>query len=283
MALLFELYFLITLLAPMVLSGNSAISRHPTVILAAWHGSLLAATLSLTLALGLLISAGVTVHYAPQSSLANQGPFYPLASTVLAWGATAVLGALIFRVVSEGREVVREQAARSRTLGQLLAVSSPGLIGGWPVRLIDSPVPLAAALPASGAILVSTGTQTLLDPPHLLAVVEHEAAHIRHHHAAAVAVARISQTALPAISATRRLTQATSIVVELIADDSAARHCGVHTVAHALLSFAPEDDGVASRAHRLTTQSIPNWFVESSGAALCSLLPLLPLAIAFLW
>jgi Zn-dependent protease with chaperone function len=280
--LLLVLYALVTIVAPLLLGHGRAISRRPRVVLAAWHSCLITATLSLTLALGLMISAGISLQTAPASSLAGRGWLAPIASTLLAWGATAVLGGLVFRMVDEARRVLSEQKERGRELSRLIAASTPEMIGGRQVLLVRSPLALAAALPSASTILVSTGIRERLAADQLIAVLEHEAAHIRHHHATAVTVARISQSIIPALPAPARLSQATSIVVELIADDAAARRCGRQTVAGALAAFGSPDESMAMRSLRLLSQSTPRLRTEWLGSALWYLLPLAPIVLALL-
>jgi Zn-dependent protease with chaperone function len=279
-ALLLELYLLVTVIAPMILARTSWISRRPALVLAAWHTSLLTAMISLILALGILIADGVETQVAPHIVADEHNWFDPITSTILAWGATAVLGVLIFRMVTESRRIVGEQRTRGEYLSHLLAASRPAAACGMPIRLVETQAPLAAALPSARAMLVSVGTRKFLDDDHLRAVLEHESAHLRLHHATAVTAARISQSVIPTLPATARLSQATSIVVELIADDAAARRCGRDRVADALRLFAPDDAGTQLRSDRLLSQRTPDIAFDRIGTALCYLLPLLPILIA---
>ena len=75
----------------------------------------------------------------------------------------------------------------------------------------------------AGAIVVSTGMLTLLDAQERRALLAHEAAHLRHHHARYVAVAELAVAANPLL---RPLARGVRLAVELWADQVAAQEVG---------------------------------------------------------
>ena len=90
--------------------------------------------------------------------------------------------------------------------------------------IIRDEQPTAYSVPAkAGAIVVSTGMLTLLDAQERRALLAHEAAHLRHHHARYVAVAELAVAANPLL---RPLARGVRLAVELWADQVAAQEVG---------------------------------------------------------
>lgn len=143
--LLLECYVTVTLLAPLLLGRLPLVAQRPVAMLAAWHGFLVTAVLSLGSGLGLLIHQGMAMQ-------AGAGPQQdadtaPVAAIPLAYVAAGVLGVLLFRIVEEGGRVVREARQRAGEVATLLLASRPYRVAGRDARLVESDVPLAALSP----------------------------------------------------------------------------------------------------------------------------------------
>ena len=85
-----------------------------------------------------------------------------------------------------------------------------------------------------GRIVVSSALAEALSPGELRAVLEHERAHLTGRHDALLRAARLNRACLPALFGARAFDQAVHLLVELAADDAAARVCGAGAVAAAL-------------------------------------------------
>jgi hypothetical protein len=143
----------------------------------------------------------------------------PVSWGILAAAAAAVLlaGALGYLTLA-GRELVRAgRVCRGLDIG--------------PDRLVITrdDCPTAYTVPAytvparAGAIVVSTGMLKLLPADERRALLAHEAAHLRHHHASYLLLARLAAAANPLL---RPLARNVRLAVELWADQVAADEVG---------------------------------------------------------
>lgn len=85
-----------------------------------------------------------------------------------------------------------------------------------------------------GTVVVTSGALQRLSPAQLDAVLAHERAHLAGRHHMVVAFAVAVRRAIPGIRLLAYAERETRRLVELIADDAAARHSGASTVAAAL-------------------------------------------------
>ncbi|OUE10399.1 hypothetical protein CMsap09_15755 [Clavibacter michiganensis] len=291
--LLLECYVTVTLLAPLLLGRLPLVAQRPVAMLAAWHGFLATAVLSLGAGLGLLIHQGMSLQAGTrpaavadvpaEATLAAVPPAAaPLAAVPLAYVAAGVLGVLLFRIVEEGGRVVREARRRAGEVATLLLASRPYRVAGRDARLVESDVPLAALSPATGVILLTTEARARLDDDELAAVIEHETAHQEQRHALAVRLAQVSRAILPALPASQRLALSTTIAIEFIADDHAARVAGPATVASALRKLDPGGGLSALRADRMDQPRGGHPVALRLLCAVACALPALPLVIVLL-
>ena len=101
--------------------------------------------------------------------------------------------------------------------------------------------------------MVSSRLRDTLTPAQLEAVVEHERGHLLQHHHLLVQLADLQYRCAPVLPCARSLERSMHLLVELAADDHAARRCGRSTTASALraLGAATGDPSLPLRAHRL--------------------------------
>ncbi|HEV2343907.1 MAG TPA: M56 family metallopeptidase [Actinocrinis sp.] len=103
------------------------------------------------------------------------------------------------------------------------------------VRVLDHPEPLAYCLPGPHPrIVITDGALAALPPDELAAVLAHERAHAAGRHELVIQPFVAWQSALPFLPPARRATAAVAELVEMLADDAAARATSRRTVARAL-------------------------------------------------
>ena len=165
-------------------------------------------------------------------------------TAVLLLRALVVLGVGVFR----GR-------ARQRRLIDLLARERDG----FGVHVLTHDVPLAYCIPGGrGRIVLTTAAKTQLDEQALAAVVAHEQAHLRGRHDLVLFGADVARTAFPWSRFFKVAHEQMSGLVEMLADDRAARQTGSLPLATALLDLgvgtAPSST-LAASSH-LTTERV---------------------------
>ncbi|HEU5155585.1 MAG TPA: M56 family metallopeptidase [Streptosporangiaceae bacterium] len=119
------------------------------------------------------------------------------------------------------------------------------------LMVIDHPVPVAYCLPArSRPIVVSTGAQARLTGAELAAVLAHERAHLRQRHHLLLLLLDLVCTLLPGLPTLRMARASLPTLLEMAADDAAARRCGPHSLSAALrrLTVLPSPTGALAAA-----------------------------------
>ncbi|SIT72286.1 M48 family metalloprotease [Microbacterium sp. RU33B] len=224
--------------------------RHPRLALAAWHAALgtgaLAAAASIATAVLATLSAGD----------ASDGASAVI-QTVVGWGALGALGAALL-VVGAGSDAL--VGAGRRTYGDILTLphSAEPLDRRTSLRTCRSDDVFACSIPGEErAVVVSTAMREVLTPAQLRAVVEHERAHLRGNHYIALRLAELNCACLPSLRSAKKLLRATTLLVELIADDAAARRAGAVHLANALVVVAARTGDVSMeiRAERLAERT----------------------------
>lgn len=149
--------------------------------------------------------------------------------------------------------------ARHRLLLQLVAAPTEEAF------VVDHPIAVAYCLPGRNPhIVVSAGARRLLTDVELDAVLEHERAHARERHHLVMAPFQALQRILPGNRLLTQVARAIELLVEMRADDRAARRHGTEPLASALErfhhhgfggvpagAFAAADTSVDARIRRL--------------------------------
>lgn len=120
--------------------------------------------------------------------------------------------------------------------------------------VIESPEAAATSLAGRNPrIVISSALRDHLSAAELNAVIEHEQAHLTQHHHRLLQMANIQFSCAPALPCARALERSLRLLVELAADDRAARRCGSATLASALrrLNALTSDESYNLRARRL--------------------------------
>ena len=236
-----------------LLARATARIHSPRVVLWVWHG--LVVTVLTSIGIGLVLAShDVWEHglswllHADKSRLhdAYAEPREVHSAWNLALLVLLVLGAIAlgsaFSSLRRGRE--------ARQAHRLLPIDTSNVPNGTgmavapheaPVAVLPEPTPMIYCLPGRGAdsrIVVTTGARDLLSDDQLEAALEHERAHLTRNHHRVVLIAEAVAAALRLPQMLQGYPRAVRLLVELEADDRAARRHGTHTVASALLEMS---------------------------------------------
>lgn len=232
----------LVVLAPRAIGAGWA-DRSPRLAVAAWQAGSAGVLVSVVLAgLALLVPAGAVAD--------------GLASVVDACAATIAavyrspgqLAAVLAGVLLSGgvpvrlgwvavRSRMRDQRGRRRLRAALLAGARPEQSLG--ALVLDSDDAAAFCLPGRRrTVVVTTAALHTLTADELAGVLAHERAHLRGRHHLAVGAARILDRAFPGVPLFSRSRVETERLVELLADDAAARQVSRVEVASALVTLA---------------------------------------------
>jgi bla regulator protein blaR1 len=126
-----------------------------------------------------------------------------------------------------------------------------GLVGRQDERLdvvvVDHARATAYCVPGpAGKVVLTSGAIAALDDNELAAVLAHERAHLRGHHHLVVAAAKVVRLAFPFVPAFRWAHDEVGRLVELLADDVAARRHGRLVLADALVTLAGQGGAPAT-------------------------------------
>lgn len=258
------------LVAPRLLTSGTWRVRRPLVALRLWFVALAVGVASVVGIIVELVRA--TLRLTPFADMPGVAIGSSVVIAMVAWIALALLGGVL-ALVSEHAERRHAAGRPSRRALELLADAAVPLadldpvaadvVGegrrGERVLVVDDTGPAAVALPGRrGGVLVARRLVARLDTAALAAVVAHERSHLRRRHHLLVGIAQLHEDCLPGSPAGRELRRATRLLVELVADDDAARKVGAGAVARAIKAACVVDghtpeEGAAGllRARRL--------------------------------
>ena len=238
--------------APLLLTRGRWRMFQPRLALAAWNGAFLSGLAAL--ALSLLLTLSLAMGFLQRNGSGGAG-FEASAVVLGAWGSLGgfgVLSALVFtkaEPLNQGRRHTYEQLALIAAIGRYRT----GDCRGVPVVFVDCAMPIATGIPGEDAqIVIASTIEEALSPAELDAVIAHEHAHLRMHHAWIAQLAHLNAVCLPWLRGAREFERATRLLIELIADDQAMRLCGPAAVRGALRTVGNlvEDEAMLLRAQR---------------------------------
>lgn len=191
-------------------------SRHPKRAIALWQAVGLLGGLS---AAGCLLLLGFD-PLGRDWTLLNLGGLAG-AAVLLTW----LLGVLLTNTIR-----IERQLRRQRDAVDLLSwIDEDGIL------VLDHPEPAAYCLPGPRPrIVVTHGAVASLGPEELAAVLAHERAHAVGRHELIIQPFVAWESALPFLPPARRATAAVAELVEMLADDAAARATSPRALARAL-------------------------------------------------
>lgn len=253
---------------PPVLIRLTGTGHAPRYGVAAWLGAV-GSVLLTWLAVAALLAVDVAAHWNQRSSFvrscvellcrlasgdAGRGAQLAVLAGLAAAGAAVVyLGVRISRTISRLRAHAHAHARAVRLVGR------PS--GERDVYIVEAPE--RAAYCVSGrpsTIVVTSAALAALDRDELSAVLAHERAHLIGHHPAVVTTLRGLATVFARLTLMTQAAREVSRLLEMCADDTAARRHGQHTLVHGLMALvgaAPvgalgaADVAVLTRAQRL--------------------------------
>lgn len=260
--------------------------RSPHLGLVLWHSALAAVV---TAAIGLLLSAGLAVYgkgVAPALGelaldVLTVGPPSALTSSdLLAVAAGLTLTVVLLVAQVRSARWLHRNRSRHRLLLRLVARtdSRSGAL------VVDHPTVTAYCVPGrSNCVVVSTGTIAALTEAELAAVLAHEHAHGRGYHHLALAPFAAMRRTMP-WQPFVRIADDVELLIEMCADDHAARRYGAADLVSALRRFsalgrggtppgalAAADNAVALRIRRLTSTRRPLGRTVRWGSTLAAL------------
>lgn len=249
------LYAAVVMVAtPYVITHRRWTSRLPRTAMSVWIGALGSGAVAMLASLGCAIGAATVLAARPRqaSTLSVSAAVNGIGLTLAACIMTAVGGGLVCVV---GYRAVVGASLRRRLRADLAATLTPtsGLRAA-PTVVVRSEENSAVSVPGRRPIIVvSSNLRNTLSPGQLEAVVEHERGHLIQRHHLLMQLAHLQYRCAPVLPCARSLEQSVHLLVELAADDHAARRCGRRTTAAALraLGTATGDGGLQLRAHRL--------------------------------
>jgi hypothetical protein len=275
-------------------------SRAPRIAILAWQS--LSASVVLAVTLGSLIlilahphfSGGVTsfAHLRAQALEGIQGPPARVAASLVGWMLLAgAAGRLAMCAVAVARNQRRERHRLASLVDMVAVEVDPSSV----TRVIDHDLPYAFCVPgAKPRVVITSALVARFNSRQLSAVLEHEHAHLRQRHHLAVQLSQTFVSAFGRVAPFLRTAHAqTRRLVELRADDSARRHAGDISLAHALTALsevpirncalAASAVGVEERVHRLVRSPSPLRPVVTLGWSLAVFsLAVAPFALAVL-
>jgi Zn-dependent protease with chaperone function len=244
----------VTLGAPALLAHGSWRIRHPRrairlwlLVLAVGVGSLLCSV---------VVAATMVLAKVEQHWLNGYGA---TVTALFAWCGLAVAGGIVALVATRAEPLAASKERSEVAVALLMARSTyrTERIGEHEVGYLDSDEVIACST-SDGRILVSGAVDDALAPLAVRAIVEHERAHVRMHHDLLVRVAAANAASFPFLGAARAFRRTVSLLVELAADDEAARLVGPAALCNALVrmdELAP-DAGLRLRAERIARRPV---------------------------
>ena len=176
----------------------------------------------------------VRAAYATPGGAATAGAGLTASGAIALWVAWALVG------VARGR---RAESHRQRTVLALCGRRATHL----DAVVLDHPHPAAYCVAGRArAVILTTGTLTLLTRPQVAAVLAHENAHLQARHHRLLSSSALVARALPGLPLTRDLPRRVRRLLEMHADDLAARHHDPETLATALVALATARSGMTS-------------------------------------
>ncbi|KAB2346936.1 M56 family metallopeptidase [Actinomadura rudentiformis] len=226
-------------LAGPVLVRLRPLADHPGALVACWAGLLLGTVTATAALTSMALLVPPTPGHGLLEWLHDCLPHHsPVAFTLGGLTSLALLGACGARL-AQGLPRLWRAVRRRREHRSMLHLVAREDRRNADVLLLDHPLPVAYCLPSRWRpIVVSTGAQTRLTGLQLQAVLAHERAHLRQRHHALLLFLDLAHTLLPWLPTVRLAKATLPVLLEMSADDAAARRWGRHTLAGALRQVA---------------------------------------------
>lgn len=234
--------------SPRMLVGRAWTARWPRLALATWCFTLLTGVLCVLVSLALVLRLESRYADLPRrTSLGGSLAVRAILTSVEGCVLTALVGGLIGVCAWRALPLVRHHVETRRLLrgpGRQLPV---GMCDGVPVVELECREPMARSVAGRRpTILISSGLRRILDADEVDAVIAHERAHLSQHHAAIALLAALQRSCAPALPCSRAFERSVLVLLELAADDAAARQHGTSVTASAIEKVARAESDVAA-------------------------------------
>lgn len=264
------LFYVVAVLAagPSALKRLTASGSAPHLAIAAWVTAIVSVIGSFTAAVGLLIVEAAGHWGEPDEFLAScvqrlQAILFGHAGVPAQVVANLTVAAVLAMVAWVGVRLVRSlRRMREQTFAHAEAVRMVGRTVEGGVVIVDVDEPAAYCVAGRPpAIVVTTAVLDTLDPGQLAAVLAHERAHLDGRHAYVIAALRSLAAMFPRLALFGESAVHVSGLLEMCADDVAARRHGRGPLLTGLLkltgagpahALAAASVAVLARAQRLT-------------------------------
>lgn len=232
-------------LGPATLRRCSWARRSPRLGIAAWQA--LSASLVLTvvlagvaLAVPALASTNDLAELVRACLMALRHDYSTPGGTIVSGSGAVAAVAILARVwYCMAREVLQAAQRQRRQWNALLRVGRRDT--QHDAIVVEHDTAAAYCLPGRGSrVVVTSGAVAALDNEQLESVLAHERAHQRGHHHLVLAIADALHRAFPMVAAFRDARAAMGPLVEMLADDAAARRSSRLTVATALVRLSEQ-------------------------------------------
>jgi Zn-dependent protease with chaperone function len=244
---------LAALTSPLLLARGSWRITYPRLALGLWNIAFISGLAALVASLGWSVAF---VMATPASKSVPSEWFGPTIVVVFAWvglAAAGGIGAIVFSRL-EPMDAAKRRANEQLTILEATAAYRTIRVSGVVVNFVDCSAPLAVSFAgADRRILVTSALEAGLTPAQLRSVIEHERTHLTHRHGLIGSLAQLNLACLPKLLGAREFERSAHLLVELIADDQAARVCGIPDTANALVRVSKlrGSEAMELRAQRL--------------------------------
>jgi Zn-dependent protease with chaperone function len=209
-----------------------------TYLAAAWSAVAALALAGLTLAVRATALGGGLSHLIGACVLRLRETYGAPGGAAVAGLGLILAGAVAARTVLAATTHLRaagQQALRHAEAARIVGRAEPAL----GAVLVEHSEPVAYCVAGRRpTVILSTGALQALDPAQLSAVLAHERAHLAGHHHRLLAMARISRLVLPVLPLMRDAEAQVERLIEMHADDAAARSGDPRSLATALVVLA---------------------------------------------
>ncbi len=263
----------VAVLAPRWLTGAAWTQGSPRLGILAWQASTAAVLGSMIL---LAVAAALPVDQVSfdlghllHACAAVLRSRYSLSaapwSAVLAAAVAAVAAVLLGRALLLRSVALVQARKRQRALIDVLALE----LTDDGTRVLDHDAALAYCIPGRGGrIVLTSAAVSTLTPDQLAAVIAHERAHLRGRHDVVLFASEVARAAFPWVRFFGVAKEQTAGLVEMLADDQAARQAGSLSLASALvgLGSSAAPGGSLAATGQMTTKRVLRLVRDPYGA-----------------
>lgn len=255
-------------LAPTVLASPIVAGVHPRLAVTGWLTAVATASIAWAAALVILITSAahsLYTHTAPTFCVETLGitgamTLPPTIATalvvVLVALTTAVATHTGYRLIGTLRRIRRSNAQHAEAVR---LVGRPTDDNDVVVITADEPTAYCVSGGRRSAIVITTGARELLNPSLLAAVLAHEKAHLRGRHHHIIATLKAFAAALPRLPLMRAAASTVPTLLEMCADDAAARQHGRRPLVASLITLSTRHrlpDGALAAAGTAVTDRV---------------------------